>query len=167
MPRDLRAHLHPQLRVEVRQRLVHEERLRVADDRATHRHALSLAAGERAGLHLCSESARPRMRAASRTRESISSFGRPRILRREAHVLRGVHVRVERVVLEDHRDVPVLRRQVVDDLAVELTFPDVIVSRRRSSAARCLPAARRADEHDELPVATSRFRSETASVPSG
>ena len=45
-PRDLRAHLHAQLRVEVRQRLVHQERLRVAHDRAAHRDALALAAGE-------------------------------------------------------------------------------------------------------------------------
>jgi hypothetical protein len=44
--RDLGAHLHAQLRVEVRQRLVHQERLRVAHDRAAHRHALALAAGQ-------------------------------------------------------------------------------------------------------------------------
>ena len=42
----LGPHLHAQLRVEVRQRLVHEERLRLADDRAAHRHALALAAGQ-------------------------------------------------------------------------------------------------------------------------
>ena len=49
-PRDLGAHLHAQLRVEVRQRLVHQERRRVAHDRAAHRHALALAAGEVGGL---------------------------------------------------------------------------------------------------------------------
>ena len=43
---DLGAHLHAQLGVEVRQRLVHQERRRVAHDRAAHRHALALAAGE-------------------------------------------------------------------------------------------------------------------------
>jgi hypothetical protein len=41
---DLGAHLHPQLRVEVRQWLVHQERMRFANDRAPHRDALPLAA---------------------------------------------------------------------------------------------------------------------------
>ena len=45
--RELRAHADPELRVEVRERLVHEERLRLAHDRAAHRHPLALAARER------------------------------------------------------------------------------------------------------------------------
>ena len=44
--RDLRAHLDAQARVEVRQRLVHQEDPRVAHDRAPHRDALALTAGE-------------------------------------------------------------------------------------------------------------------------
>ena len=47
---DLGAGLHAQLGVEVRQRLVHEEDLRLADDRAAHGDALALAAGEGLGL---------------------------------------------------------------------------------------------------------------------
>ena len=49
-PRDLGSHLHAQLGVEVRQRLVHQEHLGVADDRAPHRDALALAAGQVGGL---------------------------------------------------------------------------------------------------------------------
>ncbi len=45
-PRHLGTHLHAQLRVEVRQRLVHQERGRVAHDRAAHRDPLALATGE-------------------------------------------------------------------------------------------------------------------------
>ena len=45
-PRHLGAHLDAQLGVEVGQRLVHEERRRVADDRAAHGDPLALAAGE-------------------------------------------------------------------------------------------------------------------------
>ena len=41
---DLGPHLHPQLGVEVRQRLVHQEGLGVADDGPAHRHPLPLAA---------------------------------------------------------------------------------------------------------------------------
>ena len=43
---DLDAHLHAQLRVEVRQRLVEQEHRGLAHDRAAHRDALALAARE-------------------------------------------------------------------------------------------------------------------------
>ena len=45
-PRDLDPHLHAQLGVEVRQRLVEQEDLRLAHDGAADRDALALAAGE-------------------------------------------------------------------------------------------------------------------------
>ena len=47
---DLGPHLHAQLGVEVRERLVHEERLGVAHDGAAHRHPLALAARQRSRL---------------------------------------------------------------------------------------------------------------------
>jgi hypothetical protein len=43
---ELAAHVHAQLGVEVRQRLVHEERRRLAHHRAAERHALALATGQ-------------------------------------------------------------------------------------------------------------------------
>ena len=49
-PRELGPHPDAELRVEVRERLVHEEGSRLADDRAAHRDALPLAARERGGL---------------------------------------------------------------------------------------------------------------------
>jgi hypothetical protein len=73
---DLGAGLHAQLRVEVRQRLVHEIDRRLPHDRAAHRDALALAAGEVAGL-ASRYGSRSRMRAVSRTRDIRSSFGRP------------------------------------------------------------------------------------------
>ena len=48
--RDLEPHLHAQRGVEVRQRLVEQERLRLAHDRAADRDALALAAGQLARL---------------------------------------------------------------------------------------------------------------------
>ena len=42
--RELAAHVHAQLRVEIRQRLVHQERRGLAHHRAAERHALALAA---------------------------------------------------------------------------------------------------------------------------
>ena len=47
---DLQPRLRAQLGVEVRQRLVEQEHLRLAHDRAAHRHALALAARELARL---------------------------------------------------------------------------------------------------------------------
>ena len=46
---DVGAHLHVQLRVEVRQRLVHQEHLRRTNDRSPHRDTLALAARQRLG----------------------------------------------------------------------------------------------------------------------
>ena len=49
---DLAPHLLAQLRVEVRERLVHQADLGLGDDRPAERHALLLAAGELRGLAL-------------------------------------------------------------------------------------------------------------------
>ena len=49
-PRELGAHADAQLRVEVRERLVHQVRLRLAHHRAADRDALALAARQRARL---------------------------------------------------------------------------------------------------------------------
>ena len=124
-----------------------------AHDRAAHRDPLPLPAGERPRL-LVQRVGRGRgSRAASRTRLSISSFGRPRILSANAMFRSRVHVRIERVVLEDHRDVAVLRRHVVDDLTVDHHLPggDRLESGDHPQRGR-LPAAGRPDEHDELAV---------------
>ena len=47
---DLGAHLHARPHIQVRQRLVEQEHLRVAHDGATHRHALPLPAGQMAWI---------------------------------------------------------------------------------------------------------------------
>ena len=121
--RDLGAHLNAQLRVEVRERLVHQEHLRLAHDRAAHRHALTLPAGELARLpvEMVSQADDARRLCDPFLRVSLRHLAQ---LQREADVLRDGHVRVERVVLEHHRDVAVARRQVVDDA---LADPDLAV----------------------------------------
>ena len=117
-PRDLGPHLHAQLGVEVRERLVHEERLRLAHDRAAHGDALALSARERARA-LREHALEPEhLGGVSDSRLDLGSRDLAQ-LQPERHVLEGRHVRVERVVLEDHRDVAVLRRQVVDDAAAD------------------------------------------------
>ena len=75
----------------------------------------------------------------------------PPHLEGEAHVPVRVHVRVERVVLEHHGDVPFLRRKIVHDLPVDLHVPgrDRLQARDHAQRGR-LSAAGRSDEHDEL-----------------
>ena len=114
-----RAHADAELRVEVRERLVHQERPRLAHDRAAHRDALALPAGElrRAPVEQLAEArAGPRT---SSTRRAISAFGGPPHLQPVAEVLAHGHVRVERVALEDHRDVAMPRREVGDVAAAD------------------------------------------------
>src|SRR5207253_10208943 len=136
--------------VEVGQRLVHQERLRLADDRAPHRDALPLPArqlGRPALQHLVeAENACDLLDSPALLRLRDLSHAEP-----EDEVLVHGLVRVERVVLEDHRDVALARGQVVDDaiadpdLAVgDLLEPGDHPERRR------LAAPRRADEDDEL-----------------
>ncbi len=117
------AHADAELRVEVRERLVHQERPRLADDRASHRDALPLAAGELRRLAVeqlgRARAAPPPPRRAARA----SAFGARAHLEPVAEVLAHGHVRVERVALEDHRDVAPPRRELGDVLAVDPDRP--------------------------------------------
>src|SRR5262249_12015097 len=61
------------------------------------------------------------------------------------------HVRIERVVLEDHGDVTVLGRYVVDHGPVDEDLALGRVLEARDHAQRCaLTASRGADQHDEV-----------------
>src|SRR5205807_5829455 len=98
--RDLRPHLHPQLGVEIRERLVEEEDRGLAHDRAAYRDALALAAGEllRLAVEILAETEDRRGLA-----DQARHLGRRRLadLEPELEVLAHRHVRVERVALED------------------------------------------------------------------
>ena len=95
----------------------------------------------------------------SRMRRGLLDAARDLVLREalepqpERHVLVHRHVRVERVVLEHHRHVAVLRRDVVDHLAVDrdLAAGDVLEAGDHPQRRR-LAAAGRADQHHELLV---------------
>ncbi len=149
---DVGAHLHTELRVEVRERLVHEEDARVAHDRAAHRYALPLAAGQLARLAL------EIRRQAEHLRDLVHAPVALRLLdardlQRERDVRGNGEIRIERVVLEHHRDVALLRRIVghvaladPDRAAVDLLEP------REHPQRRCLPGPGRTDEHRELAV---------------
>ena len=149
---DLRAHLDSELRVEIRERLVHQERLRVADDRSAHRHPLPLAARELARL-LVEQLHDPEH--AGDLLDAPPDLARRRLaqLQPEADVAVDAHVRIERVVLEDHRQVALARLERVDDLVADPDRPlaDRLEPGHHPQRGR-LAAARRTDEHHELAV---------------
>ena len=151
-PRQLGAHRHAQLRVEVRQRLVHQEGLRLAHHRAAHRDALALAAGERAGLAVEQRLEAERLRDLV---DALLAHGLRHLaqLQAEAEVVAHRHVRVERVVLEHHRDVA-LARLHVGDVGVadrDRAVGDLLEAGDHPQQRR-LAAAGRADQHHELAV---------------
>jgi hypothetical protein len=150
---DLRAGLHPELRVEVRQRLVHEEDLWLADDRAPHGDTLALATGERLGL--AAEVLLELEQAGGLLDPGVDLVLRGLAqLQRERHVLVHRHVWVQGVVLENHRDIAGLGRQVRDVAVLDedRAVVDVFQTREHSQAGG-LAATRRADQDEELPVA--------------
>jgi hypothetical protein len=72
---------------------------------------------------------------------------------REAHVLAHGHVRIQRIVLEDHRDVAVLRGELVHHIAadLELAVRDVLEAGDHAQRRR-LAAAGGPDKDHELAV---------------
>jgi hypothetical protein len=151
-PGELCPHRHAQLCVEVRERLVHEERLRLADDRPAHGDALPLTARELAGLaveELLESELRRDLRHAPRSL-GLRDLPQPEP---EREVRGDRHVRVQRVVLEDHGEVAVLWRDVSDVPLAEYdaSFRDCLEPRDQPEERR-LAAAGRADEHEELTV---------------
>ena len=117
-PGDLGAHLHAKLCVEVRERLVHQERLRLPDDRPPHRDPLPLTPRERARLALEERLEVEDMR---RFLDAAVDLVLRDFLdaQPEGDVLVDGEVRVQGVALEDHRDVAVARRHVVDDAVAD------------------------------------------------
>ena len=148
----LRAHLHAELGVEVRERLVHQECARIAHQRPPERHALLLAARKLARL------AREKVLDVEHLRRRHDLLLDLRLwqlshLQREGEVLVDGLVRIERVVLEDHGDVAILGIEIGDQLVADI---DVAAAHRDQPGheieRRRLAAARRADEGDELAI---------------
>src|SRR5215207_9553695 len=150
--RDLRAHLHPELRVEIRKRLVHQEGLRLADDRAAHRDALSLPARERTWLPT---EKRFEVEHTCRVLDALVDLLLLHLpqLQPERDVVVHAQVRVERVALEDHGDVAVARGDIVHDPIADLQLALADLLEARDHAQRgCLAAPGGADEDHEFSV---------------
>ena len=146
----LGAHLDPQERVEVRERLVHEERDRMADDRPTERDPLALPARQLPGIPRQHPLEAEQLRDLGDLGGHLG-LGLAAHLQREAEVALDGHVRIERVVLEDHRDIAVagldeVRQPTVDvDLAVGR-----VLEAGDDLEDRALAAARGPEQDEEL-----------------
>jgi hypothetical protein len=119
----LGAHLDAQERIEVRERLVHEEGDGMADDRPAERDPLALPTRQLARIPRQHPLEAEELRDLGDLGGHLG-LGMAAHLQREAEVALDRHVRVERVVLEDHRDIAVagldeVRQPTIDvDLAV-------------------------------------------------
>ena len=147
---DLGAGLLAQLRVEVRQRLVEQHGAGTDDQGPRQRDALLLAAGERVDapvavpgeVHLGERLLHP---------AGLVGAGDPADLEPVRDVLRHSHVREQRVVLEHHAGVPLVRRPVGDVVVAEV---DVTGGREveagHHAQRRRLAAAARPEQREEL-----------------
>ena len=114
------AHLHAQLRVEIGERLVHQEDRGLTDERTSHRHTLTLTAGElpRTAVEHLGE---PEMTEGGLTHPTVAlGLADAAHRERETDVVVRRQMRIQRIVLKDHRDVTVARGQIVHDLVVQL-----------------------------------------------
>ena len=116
---NLGTHLSAELRIQVGKRLVEKEYLRMTYDSTTHRNTLSLTAGE--SLRLSLEVLLDAEDAGSFFNLLLDFFLRSLSeLQTERHVIINGHMGIKRVVLEYHRDISVLRRNVVNESVADV-----------------------------------------------
>ena len=147
---DLQAHLHPERRVEVRQRLVEQEGLGLAHDGAPDGHALALAAGELARLAVeIVRQIQHRGRLLHLLADGL--LGHAGHLEAEADIAAHAHMGIERIGLEHHGEAALGGRQIADVDAVDLdpAAGRVLEPGDQPQQGR-FAATRRPDEDDEL-----------------
>ena len=149
-PRQLDAHLHAQLGVEVGERLVEEEDIRLAHDRASDRHALPLAA--RKGARMAVEYF-GNLQDAGGAPHLVVDFFLPGAgdAQAKGHVLEHRHMRIERIGLEHHGDAAFGRAQRVNPLAADVDAAVLEGFEPGDHAQQCrLATSRWPDENGEL-----------------
>ena len=160
----LGPHVGAQPRVEMRDRLVHDEQAGLADDRPADPDALLLSAAE------VLDAARQEIDDREDLRDLVDAavdLGRRQAARAQGRrdVVVDVQVRIERVVLEHHRDVALAWGDVVHAPAVhqQVARGDRLEPGHHPHR-RGLAAAGRAEQAEELAVAQVSDRSRTAST---
>ena len=150
--RDLGTGLNAEFGVEVRQRFVHAEDLRFANDGPPHGDTLPLATRQLRRLAVEEVGQVEQPRGLGDLALALVG-GHAAHLQRETHVLPDGLVGVQRVVLEDHRDVAVLGCDADHVVATDpdLTGVDLFESGEHAQGGG-LARARRSDEDHELTV---------------
>ena len=147
---ELGAHVAAELRVEVREGFVHQERGGPAHDRPRECDALPLPPRELARITLEQILHVDLGGRVAHRRRSLVRFQPPH-LERKPDVLRDRLVGIERVGLEHHRDVAVLRELVRDVRVAEDHLPGVrLLEARDDPERRGLAAPGRPEQHQEL-----------------
>src|SRR5690606_7593676 len=149
---ELSPHLDPQLGVQIGEGLIHEEDLGLPHDGPAHRHPLPLAARKLLGLPV--EEVFDAQDPGRLLHPPVDLvLGELAELQAEGHVVVDVHVRVEGVVLEDHGDVPILGRDIVDQGVTDVDVPlgDLLQASHHAEGGG-LAASRRAHQNHELTV---------------
>ncbi|MNP01130.1 hypothetical protein D3C76_929340 [compost metagenome] len=118
---DLHLHVFAQLLVERAQRFVHQHQLRLEHQGTGQGHPLLLAARQLAGVALGEG---VELDHAQHTLHPLADVGLAEVAhaQRKGQVLGHGHVREQRVVLEHHADVALVRRHVVDRAPGQLDF---------------------------------------------
>ena len=147
---DLGAHRGTQLGVQVGKGLVEQEHGRVTHHGAAQGNTLALAAGQ--SLRLAVEQMLDVQHAGGFTHALVDLVLRGLAqLKAESHVLVNRHVRIQSIVLEHHRDIAVLRGNVIHQAVtdVQLALGDLLQAGDHAQRGG-FTAAGRADENDKL-----------------
>ena len=149
---ELGAGLHTKLCVEVRERLIHQEHLGFAHDCAPHGDTLALTTRESLGLTVEIRRQIEDLRCLLNTLLAVV-LGNLLLLERKAHILADRHLRIERVVLENHRNVAILRahKRYVTVVNDQTAFVDRFEASEHSQRGR-LSRSRWPDEYQEFAV---------------
>ena len=165
------THLATQLGIQIRQRFIQQEDARIANDRTAKGHTLSLSTREFAWMTTQEILETEHIGRSSDSIVDVLLLGSPVLpvhtgedrtqaagvsapaQEAEGEVLLDVHVWIQGIVLEDHRDVAILGRQ-----RVHLPVVDVDITRRDRFKPRdhpqrgALAATRWTDQDDELTI---------------
>ena len=155
-PLELGAHAVAQLGVEVGERLVEQQELRLHHQGAREREPLLLAAGELGGVAIDQLLERDRVQHAHDLVADVL-LGEPAHLQRKRHVLEDVHVRPDGVGLEHHAEIALVRRDE-NALVRRIDEPagDLDLARNRllqpgdRAQRRGLAAARRPEQREQF-----------------
>jgi len=115
------SHLGTQLSIQVGQRLVQKEDLRITDDGTAQSNTLSLTTGQSGRLSLKQMRNAEDLSGSGNTVLDLS-LGHMTDLQTESHIIKNSHVRIQSVVLEHHGNVTILGRNVIDQTVINIKF---------------------------------------------